>query len=113
MIALIMIIFSWLMTSTTGSVHPAQLIGRLFTTVTEAAKILEVDPRTLRRSIEAGECPAVRISDTVRIPVGPFLRWAGIDLEASEAPTATDEATAPTQLSLAKTSQSHDHSPAA
>jgi excisionase family DNA binding protein len=63
---------------------PPSLIGRLFTTVTEAAKVLDVDPRTLRRSIEAGECPAVRISDTVRIPVPAFLRWAGIDLEDSE-----------------------------
>jgi excisionase family DNA binding protein len=63
----------------------ALMRGRLFMTVTEGAKILDVDPRTLRRAIESGGCPHVRISGTVRIPVGPFLRWAGIDLEDSEA----------------------------
>ena len=61
-----------------------ELGSRLFLNVTEAAQLLQVDPRTLRRSIEAGECPHVRISGTVRIPVPAFLQWAGIDLENSE-----------------------------
>ena len=58
-------------------------------TVKESAQLLDVDPRTLRRSIEAGECPHVRVSGTIRIPVGPFLRWAGTDLEDSEAGATT------------------------
>jgi excisionase family DNA binding protein len=91
------------------------LMGRLFITVTEAAKILELDPRTLRRSIEAGECPAVRISDTVRVPLPAFLRWAGIDLEtSSEAAPAKSAATAPTPFPPAKTEGlTHDRPPAA
>jgi hypothetical protein len=68
---------------------PALIRGRLFITVTEGAKILDVDPRTLRRSIEANACPQVRVSGTIRIPVGPFLRWAGIDLEDTEAGAGT------------------------
>jgi hypothetical protein len=67
----------------------ALMRGRLFMTVTEGAKILDVDPRTLRRSIEANDCPHVRVSGTIRIPVGPFLRWAGIDLEDAEAGAGT------------------------
>jgi excisionase family DNA binding protein len=60
-------------------------VGKYFMTVKEGAQLLDVDPRTLRRSIEAGECPHVRVSGSVRIPVAAFLRWAGIDLEDSEA----------------------------
>jgi excisionase family DNA binding protein len=62
-----------------------QLGTRMFLNVTEAAQLLQVDPRTLRRSIDAGECPHVRVSGVVRVPVPAFLQWAGIDLENSEA----------------------------
>jgi excisionase family DNA binding protein len=62
-----------------------ELQGRLFLTRKEAAQLLELDPRTLGRSIEAGECPHVRVSGVIRIPTAAFLTWAGIDLENSEA----------------------------
>jgi excisionase family DNA binding protein len=67
-----------------------QLGTRMFLNVTEAAQLLQVDPRTLRRSIDAGECPHVRVSGVVRVPVPAFLQWAGIDLETAKprAPTA-------------------------
>ena len=84
----------------------------IFATLPEMAAVVRTDQRTLRRSIEAGECPHVRIHGTVRIPVGPFLRWAGIDLETSEASSVEEDAAAPT-LRLATTGQSHDHPPAA
>jgi excisionase family DNA binding protein len=93
---------------------PSSLIGRLFTTVTEAAKVLDVDPRTLRRSIEAGECPAVRISDTVRIPVPAFLRWAGIDLEDSEGELpGSPIASTPANLLKIGPRRNDNHEPAA
>jgi excisionase family DNA binding protein len=70
-----------------------ELRGRLFLTRKEAAQLLELDPRTLGHSIEAGECPHVRVSGVIRIPTAAFLRWAGIDLENSGAASATDTAT--------------------
>jgi excisionase family DNA binding protein len=47
----------------------ADLAGRLFATVPEAAAILRYDPRTLRRAIADGEIPAVKAGATYRIPV--------------------------------------------
>jgi hypothetical protein len=58
--------------------------GRLFITVTEGARLLELDPRTLRRSIEAHECPHVKINGTIRIPVHGFARWAGLDIDGED-----------------------------
>lgn len=63
-----------------------QLAGRLFCLVPEAAQVLELDPRTLRRAIEAGEFPAVKISGSWRIPVAKLLELAGLtasDVEAN------------------------------
>jgi excisionase family DNA binding protein len=86
--------------------------GRLFMTVGEGARLLELDPRTLRRSIEAGECPHVRISGSVRIPVAAFLKWVGIDFEDSEGePGSPPVASTPTPLKAI--GQPHDHPPAA
>lgn len=49
--------------------------GRLFATVTEAASILEVDPRTIRHGIDSGAIPAIKVAgNTTRIPWVPFLR---------------------------------------
>jgi len=89
-----------------------ELRSKIFATVPEIAAVMRTDQRTLRRSIEIGGCPHVRINGTVRIPVPAFLRWSGLDLEDSEAPSATEDAAAPT-LRLAKTGHSHDHPPAA
>lgn len=43
--------------------------GRLFATTTEAAAILNYDPRTIRKAIDAGEIPSIRVAGTRRVPV--------------------------------------------
>lgn len=45
------------------------LEGRLFLTVAELAKLMHLDPRTVRRGIAEGTIPAVRLGTSVRIPV--------------------------------------------
>jgi excisionase family DNA binding protein len=81
-------------------------------TVREGAEVLGVDPRTLRRSIEAGECPHVRVSGSVRIPVAAFLKWAGIDLEDSEGEPGSSPV-APTPTPLKRLVYGNDNDPAA
>jgi excisionase family DNA binding protein len=84
------------------------LRARLFITRKEAAELLNLDPRTLGRSIEAGECPYVRVSGVIRIPTPPFLRWAGIDLENSEAePASSAVASSPTPTPTKAIGHSH------
>lgn len=45
-----------------------RLDGRWFVSVAEVAEVLGVDPRTVRRAIEAGEVPAVRVGQRYRVP---------------------------------------------
>jgi excisionase family DNA binding protein len=90
-----------------------QLRSRLFLNVTEAAALLEVDPRTLRRSIDAGKCPHVRISGVVRIPVPAFLQWAEIDLENSEAAVITPRLAQMQPTKTKKLGYPDDYPPAA
>lgn len=44
------------------------LDGRLFVTAAEAAVILRLDPRTVRRGVAEGEIPATRVGPSIRIP---------------------------------------------
>lgn len=53
--------------------------GRLFVTVGEAAKILLVDPRTVRRGIENGEIPATKLAGALRIPAAWVRQQAHIE----------------------------------
>ena len=46
-----------------------RLENKLFADTTEAAAILDVDPRTLRAAIERGEIPATRAGANWRVPV--------------------------------------------
>jgi excisionase family DNA binding protein len=46
-----------------------RLDGQVFATVTEAAVILHLDSRALRKAIAAGDIPATRAGSTYRIPV--------------------------------------------
>jgi excisionase family DNA binding protein len=55
--------------------------GKLFMTVPEVAELTRVDQRTFRRAIKAGEIPAVRLGNTVRIPTAALLRLAAIEPE--------------------------------
>ncbi len=59
----------------------------LFYRRTELARLLECDPRTVDRGIEAGTIPAVRIGKVVRIPIAAAHRALGLDIsvEATEA----------------------------
>jgi excisionase family DNA binding protein len=51
---------------------------KLFASSTEAAAILDVDPRTLRGAIERGEIPATRAGSNWRVPVSWLSEQAGL-----------------------------------
>ena len=57
-----------------------RLKGRLFATVTEVSIILGYDPqgRTVRKAIDAGEIPHVRVGATRRIPVSWVMEQARV-----------------------------------
>jgi hypothetical protein len=59
------------------------LDGKLFASVPEAAVVLRSDPRSVRRSIAAGDIPSTRVGPRSLVPVRWLLRAAG--LETSEA----------------------------
>lgn len=56
--------------------QPRTLTNRLFASVPETAELLGVDPRTLRRAIEDGQVPSVRVGVRVLIPTS-WLRGPG------------------------------------
>ena len=53
--------------------------------VTEAAEILEVNPRTVYSAIDRGECPAVRVGKIIRIPTVRFLDHYGLTAQPADA----------------------------
>ena len=61
----------------------ADLEGKLFATVPEAAVVLRSDVRSVRRSIAAGTIPAQPVGPRKLVPVAWLRRAAG--LETSEA----------------------------
>ena len=67
-------------------IGPDELRGRLFVTVSEAAQVLLCDERTVRRAIEAGDIPAVKVSGVTRIRAAALLTMAGIEAAAEETP---------------------------
>ena len=56
----------------------ADLEGRLFLTVTELAALMQLDPRTVRRGIEAGSIPSIRVGRSTRIPVPKIRALIGL-----------------------------------
>ena len=58
-----------------------ELSTRLFATVAEAAPLLRSDERTVRRAIEAGHIPAVRVSNKTLIPVRALFKLAELDVD--------------------------------
>jgi excisionase family DNA binding protein len=52
-----------------------------FLTVTQAAQILEVNPRTIYSAVDRGECPAVRVGKVIRIPTVRFLEHYGLSAQ--------------------------------
>ena len=61
----------------------ASLDGKLFASAPEVAAVLRSDPRSVRRSIVAGDIPATRVGPRWLVPVAWLRRAAG--LETSEA----------------------------
>lgn len=55
-----------------------RLDNKLFADTREASVILDVDPRTLRRAIIAGDIPAVRAGANWRVPVAWLREQAGV-----------------------------------
>ena len=56
----------------------ADLEGRLFVTVTELAALMQLDPRTVRRGIEDGSIPSIRVGRSTRIPVPKIRALIGL-----------------------------------
>jgi hypothetical protein len=60
----------------------ADLGDKLFASVPEAAAVLRSDPRSVRRSIAAGEIPAVPVGPRKLVPVRWLRQAAGLDIPA-------------------------------
>ena len=77
-------------TPTTWSQSAAEALdrigGKLFATSTEVAAILGYDARTIRKALNAGEIPSVKVGTTRRVPVSWIKEQAG--LSADGGPTA-------------------------
>jgi excisionase family DNA binding protein len=61
--------------------------SRRYLSVKEAAEQLSVSERTVRRLVDAGRVPAVRVGgpgSAIRLPVGELERWLWTDLDESE-----------------------------
>lgn len=63
------------MTAAQKTLTLADLDGRLFATAPEVAAVLGYDVRIVRKAIEDGQIPGVRLGATYRIPVS-WLRQA-------------------------------------
>lgn len=59
------------------SLREAEKRGLSFVSAREAAAILRADPRTVRRSIAAGDIPATRVGAQFRVPVEWLRQAAG------------------------------------
>jgi hypothetical protein len=46
---------------------------------TQAAELLDCDPRTISKGIQNGEIPCITLGRRQVIPLRPFLRLLGID----------------------------------
>lgn len=47
-------------------------------TVTEAAKVLRMSPKTVYRGIERGEIPSIRAGRTIRVPSAKLAEMLGV-----------------------------------
>lgn len=57
--------------------------GRLFATVPEFVRVSGYDQRTVRKGIESGEIPAIRVGVTWRIPVAWIREQARLGADGS------------------------------
>lgn len=64
---------------------PDELRQRLFIPVPEAAAdVFGVDERTVRRGIEKGQIPAIKIGNKTLIPVAKLLPLLGLDAGSAD-----------------------------
>ena len=54
------------------------ITGRMFITVAEFAELYRADVRSVRRGIDAGQIPSVRIGRSTRIPVPKVRELLGL-----------------------------------
>jgi hypothetical protein len=59
-----------------------RLGDKLFASVPEVAAVLRSDPRSVRRSIAAGDIPAVPVGPRKLVPVKWLREAAGLDVSA-------------------------------
>jgi excisionase family DNA binding protein len=82
----------------------AAIGNRIFTTVPVVAQLLDLDERTVRRGIERGELPGIRVGSSIRIPVAELLRLARLDeaqdsnVPEPQGPGTTSTSTPPQRL---------------
>lgn len=79
----------------------ARLGGRNFLSPREAGRLIfdGLDERTVRRAVEAGQIPSVKVGNRVLIPVAPLL--ALLEAPASSTPAAPLPAINPAALRVA------------
>lgn len=63
-----------------------RLKGKFFATTTETGAVLRYDHRTIRKAIEEGTIPAVRVGSTYRIPTAWIREQARLNTDGG--PTA-------------------------
>jgi excisionase family DNA binding protein len=68
-----------------------RLNDKWFLTVSECAGVLEVDPRTVRRAIDRGEIPAVRVGTNLRVPMAWLRERAHRDGEQHPFPVHNEK----------------------
>lgn len=69
--------------------HPVKTITeRLFVNTEEAAALLGLDPRTVRRAVDRGEIPATRLGVRILIPTAWLRKQAARDGGSDGAPAA-------------------------
>lgn len=66
----------------------SQIERPLFRRVPYVAEVMHLDERTVRRGIERGEIPAVRIGNAIRIPDSWVRKMAGLTEDVSLEPSA-------------------------
>jgi excisionase family DNA binding protein len=66
--------------SPSASAAVERLRDRLFASTTEAAAVLRDDARTIRKGIESGEIPSVKVGATYRIPAAWIREQAGLGM---------------------------------
>lgn len=71
----------------TTALHPRsadEILSDLFATPPEAARVLRMNDRTVRRGIERGEIPAVRVGANLRVPTSWIRERAGLPAPADD-----------------------------